>query len=56
MLETKNSSIKRRMEIVMDIVLFAIIGAHLNVGAWYWICYGLFCLFRVINAVKGAEE
>lgn len=34
----------------MSIILFAIIGANIEAGAGYWICYGLFCLFKVIMA------
>lgn len=36
----------------MDIALFAIIGAQINAGAWYWICFGVYCVFRLYNAIK----
>lgn len=36
----------------MAIVLFAIIGAQINAGAGYWICFGLYCAFTVYNAIK----
>lgn len=36
---------------MMGIVLFAIIGAHLNLGAGYWICFGIGCLFKFIKIV-----
>lgn len=35
----------------MSIVLFAIIGAKLRIGAAYWICFALYCLFRVFNEI-----
>ena len=34
----------------MSMVLFAIIGAKINAGAGYWICYGIFCAIRVCKA------
>lgn len=36
----------------MGIVLFAIIGAKISAGAAYWICFGLYCAFRVFNAIR----
>lgn len=36
----------------MAIVLFAIIGAKINAGVAYWICFGVYCLFHTIKAVK----
>ena len=37
----------------MSIALFAMLGAYANAGAWYWICFGLYCAGRVtVNAVK----
>lgn len=38
----------------MAMVLFAIIGAHLNVGVAYWICYGIFCAIQVARAIYKA--
>lgn len=35
----------------MSIVLFAIIGANLKLGAWYWICFGIFSAFRIGKAI-----
>ena len=31
----------------MAIVLFAIIGAKLELGAAYWFCYGVFCAWKL---------
>ena len=31
----------------MLMVLLAIIGAKLNIGVAYWICYGIWCASRV---------
>lgn len=35
----------------MPIVLFAIIGAHIKAGAWYWICYGIYVLAVIVSCV-----
>ena len=35
----------------MTIILFAIIGATLNMGMWYWICFGAHCVFKLIKAI-----
>ena len=36
----------------MTIILFAIIGAKINAGLWYWICYGVWCAIRVGKALE----
>ena len=36
----------------MGIALFAIIGAKINAGVWYWICFGVYCAFRLYDAIK----
>ena len=33
----------------MSIVLFALIGANLNMGAAYWVCYGILCFAKIVN-------
>ena len=35
----------------MAIVLFAIIGATIDAGVGYWICFSVYCVFRVIKAL-----
>lgn len=35
----------------MSIILFAIIGATIKANAGYWICYGIFCAFKVIRLI-----
>ena len=35
----------------MAIVLFAILGAHAQVGVAYWICFGVFCAIKVGQVV-----
>lgn len=40
----------------MSIALFAIIGATINAGTGYWICFGVFCGLKVFRAVKEAAE
>lgn len=39
---------------MMSIVLFAIIGATIEAGAAYWICFSLFSAFRVIGWIVNA--
>lgn len=36
---------------MLSIVLFAIIGATINAGVAYWICFGLYCVFRVVKII-----
>lgn len=37
----------------MGIIMFAIIGAALKLGTWYWICFGVYCLQTIFSvAVK----
>ena len=36
----------------MGIILFAIIGAKINAGVGYWICFGMYCAFKLYNALK----
>ena len=44
----------------MSIVLFAIIGATINAPVAYWVCFGFYCLFRVleggVKAYKNKED
>lgn len=40
----------------MSIVLFAIIGAKIGAGTLYWICFGLYCLFKIIKAISEQEK
>ena len=35
----------------MSIVLFAIIGATINAGTAYWICFSVFCVFKAITLI-----
>ncbi len=40
----------------MNIVLFAIIGATIKAGTWYWLCFGfysLFWFFGIIDKITG---
>lgn len=38
------------------IILFAIIGAHINASAWYWICFAAHCVVFVCNAIVETIE
>lgn len=38
----------------MPIVLFAILGANANLGAGYWICFAIYCVLYLVNAIKKA--
>lgn len=40
----------------MSIVLFAIIGAQINAGFWYWCFFGGFCVIKLYNAIKETIE
>jgi hypothetical protein len=31
----------------LSIVLFAMIGAAIKAGAWYWVCFAVYCLAKV---------
>ena len=35
----------------MAIILFAIIGATIRAGAGYWICFGVYCMWKVAKIV-----
>lgn len=35
----------------MSIVLFAIIGATIKAGTAYWICFAVYCLFKLLKIV-----
>lgn len=36
----------------MPIILFAIIGAKIQAGLWYWIFYGIYCLICLGHAIN----
>lgn len=36
---------------MMGIVLFAMIGAAIKVGAPYWICYGVYCTAAILKMI-----
>lgn len=40
----------------MSIVLFAIIGATIKAGVGYWICFAVFCAFKLGNAIEEMEK
>ena len=40
----------------MSIVLFAIIGATIDAGVAYWICFGCYCTIKVVNAIIEAKK
>lgn len=40
----------------MVITLFAIIGAQIHAGVGYWICFGLYCAYRLASAIKETIE
>ena len=39
----------------MSIVLFAMIGAKLNFGAAYWICFGIYCFGKTVKALNDLD-
>lgn len=40
----------------MTIVMFALIGAAIQGGTAYWICFSLFCVLTVIKAIMKIRE
>ena len=40
----------------MSIVLFAIIGATINAGFWYWLCFAFYCLVKIAVLVDEVNE
>lgn len=40
----------------MDIVLYALIGAHINAGVAYWICFSVYCAIRLARAIYKAVK
>ena len=40
----------------MPIILFAILGANVNLGAGYWVCFAIYCALYVLQAIKEAAN
>jgi hypothetical protein len=40
----------------MAIVLFALIGAAIDAGTAYWICFGVYCGIQLWKALKAAAK
>ena len=36
----------------MSIILFALIGSAIKAGVAYWICFGIFCVAKVFQAIN----
>ena len=36
----------------MSIALFAIIGATIEAGVWYWICFSGYCFLKFIKLIS----
>jgi len=39
---------------MFPLIMFAIIGAELNLGPWYWIAYGCYAVVIVVRATVQA--
>lgn len=39
---------------MFPLIMFAIIGAELNLGVWYWISYGCYTVIVIIKAIAKA--
>lgn len=37
---------------MISMILFAIIGVHINAGVGYWICYAAYCVASVCKAIS----
>lgn len=33
----------------MEIALYAIVGAQIHAGPWYWVCFGLYCAIKLCH-------
>lgn len=40
----------------MSIIMFALIGAAIQGGTAYWICFSLYCVFAVLKAIMKVRE
>lgn len=40
----------------MAVILFAILGASTRPGTAYWICFGIYFVFYVVNAIRKAAN
>lgn len=40
----------------MGIVLFAMIGAAINAGVAYWICFALYCVEKIIKLLVNLAD
>ena len=34
---------------MIEVILFAIIGAQLNMGAWYWVIFGIYAIVKLFS-------
>ena len=39
---------------MFSLIMFAIIGAELHLGVWYWIAYGCYAVVVIIKAIAQA--
>lgn len=39
---------------MFSLIMFAMIGAKLNLGAWYWIAYGCYAAGVIISVIAQA--
>ena len=39
---------------MFPLIMFAIIGAELNLGPWYWIAYSCYAIILIIKAISQA--
>lgn len=41
----------------MSVVLFALIGAQINAGVAYWICFAVYCAIKLgVSVYKALDE
>jgi hypothetical protein len=41
---------------MFPLIMFAIIGAELDIGVWYWVAYTCFAVVTVVNAIIKALD
>lgn len=45
---------------VLEVILFAILGATTKANLWYWICFGFFAFYKIVlflgNFIKALDK
>lgn len=41
---------------MLPLVMFAMIGAALDLGVWYWVAYAVYAMAVIVRAIYGASK